>query len=49
MKPVESPFAALAIARDLLLTPHGIDEGHIQRAIAEIFQHKVDYADAYFQ
>jgi TldD protein len=49
MTPADTPFAALGIARDLLLTPHGIDEGHIHRAIGEIFQHKVDYADVYFQ
>jgi TldD protein len=49
MKPVDLPFAALTTARGLLLTPHGIDETHIQRALADVFQHRVDYADAYFQ
>jgi TldD protein len=49
MKPADLPFAALTTARELLLLPHGIDESHIQRALADIFQHRVDYADAYFQ
>jgi len=49
MRPVDLPFAALTTARELLLTPHGIDETHIQRALADVFQHRVDYADAYFQ
>jgi TldD protein len=49
MKLVDPPFAALTTARAVLLTPHGIDEGHIQRALADVFQHRVDYADAYFQ
>ena len=37
------------IARELLLTPFGLDEGHLARALAEIRAHKVDDADLYFQ
>ena len=41
--------ANLAIARQLLLEPTGLDETHLNRALAEIFRHRVDYADLYFQ
>ncbi|MDD2545094.1 MAG: metalloprotease TldD [Burkholderiaceae bacterium] len=37
------------IARQLLLTPFGLDEGHLARALAEIRAHQVDDADLYFQ
>ena len=37
------------VARDLLLTPFGLDEGHLARALAEIRTHQVDDADLYFQ
>ncbi len=49
MKPAEPPFERLAIARSVLLEPYGLDETHLQRALAEIFGHRVDYADLYFQ
>ncbi len=39
----------LAIARQCLLTPYGLDEGHLGRALAEIRAHRVDDADLYFQ
>jgi TldD protein len=39
----------LAIAKDLLLTPFGLDETHLLRALSEIRQHQVDEADLYFQ
>ena len=39
----------LDVARDLLLTPFGLDEGHLARALAEIRTHQVDDADLYFQ
>src|SRR5450830_146276 len=39
----------LAIAKSLLLTPFGLDESHLSRALAEIKAHKVDEADLYFQ
>ena len=32
-----------------MLTPFGLDEGHLSRALAEIKAHKVDEADLYFQ
>ena len=37
------------IARELLLTPFGLDESHLARALAEIRTHQVDDADLYFQ
>ena len=37
------------IARELLLTPFGLDESHLGRALAEIRAHQVDDADLYFQ
>ena len=45
----EPTIERLATARALLLTPFGLDEGHLTRALAEIRQHRVDDADLYFQ
>ena len=45
----EPPLERLAIARDLLLTPFGLDESHLTHALAEIRAHRVDDADLYFQ
>ncbi|MCY0858348.1 MULTISPECIES: metalloprotease TldD [unclassified Cupriavidus] len=39
----------LATAQQLLLAPYGLDETNLQRVLADIFTHKVDYADLYFQ
>ncbi|MEG1280302.1 MAG: metalloprotease TldD [Comamonas sp.] len=39
----------LNIARELLLTPFGLDDSHLARALADIRAHKVDDADLYFQ
>ena len=49
MKPADLPFERLAIARAVLLEPYGLDESHLGSALAEIFRHRVDYADLYFQ
>ena len=49
MKPVDSSLHHLAVARSLLLEPYGLDENHLQRVLAEIFEHRVDHADLYFQ
>ena len=43
------PLQHLAVARSLLLEPYGLDESRLQQVLAEIFQHKVDHADLYFQ
>ena len=45
----EPNLHTLGIARDVLLTPFGLDEAKLTRALAEIFTHRVDYADLYFQ
>ncbi len=45
----EPTLERLAIARELLLTPFGLDESHLLRALSEIRAHKVDDADLYFQ
>jgi TldD protein len=39
----------LAIARQRLLEPSDLDERDLTRALSEVFEHKVDYADLYFQ
>jgi TldD protein len=49
MKPFEPNMKALAAARDILLTPFGLDEGKLLKALGSMFTHKVDYADLYFQ
>ena len=45
----EPTLERLATARRCLLDPFGLDESHLQRALAEIRQHRVDDADLYFQ
>ena len=45
----EPTFERLAVAKSLLLTPFGLDESHLAKALAEIKAHKVDEADLYFQ
>jgi TldD protein len=49
MKIIEPNLQTLATARNLLLTPHGLDEAKLIGALGSIFMHKVDYADLYFQ
>ena len=45
----EPTIERLAIAKSLLLTPFGLNESHLARALAEIKAHRVDEADLYFQ
>ena len=45
----EPTIERLAIAQRLLLTPFGLDETHLARALNEIKAHRVDEADLYFQ
>ena len=49
MKPADTAIASLATAQSLLLEPYGLNEQHLHRALRDIFQHRVDYADLYFQ
>jgi len=45
----EPTIERLATAKQLLLTPFGLDESHLTKALAEIAAHRVDDADLYFQ
>ncbi len=49
MKISDPTINALATAKSVLLDPWGLDESDMARALGEIFTHKVDYADLYFQ
>jgi TldD protein len=49
MKISDPTINALATAKSVLLDPWGLDESDMARALGEIFAHKVDYADLYFQ
>ncbi|WP_288108880.1 metalloprotease TldD [Limnobacter sp.] len=49
MKAVETAINHIATAQDILWTPYGLNEEHVHKAFAEIFSHKVDFADLYFQ
>ncbi|MGK5025515.1 metalloprotease TldD [Janthinobacterium sp. RB2R34] len=49
MIPFEPNLSSLAVARDILLTPFGLDEDKLLKALGTMFAHKVDYADLYFQ
>ena len=45
----EPTIERLATAKSLLLTPFGLDESHLARALNEIKMQRVDEADLYFQ
>ena len=49
MKITDPGIEALASAKSLLLDPWGLSDADIGRALGEIFTHRVDYADLYFQ
>ncbi len=49
MNLIEPQLAALATAKDLFLARYGLTELDVSAALAEIFRHRVDYADLYFQ
>ncbi|VCU68562.1 protease TldD [Pigmentiphaga humi] len=49
MQLVEPNIQSLATAKSLLLDPWGLSESDLSLALGEIFTHKVDYADLYFQ
>ncbi len=46
---VPTQEGSMEIAKSLLLEPWGLDEGHLEGAMAEMFSHQVDYADLYFE
>jgi TldD protein len=45
----EQSLANLALAQSVLLEPYGLDEGLLLGVLGDIFRHRVDYADLYFQ
>src|SRR6476661_9185935 len=45
----EPNLQSMAIARDVLLTPFGLDEAKLIKVLGTMFTHRVDYADLYFQ
>jgi TldD protein len=45
----EPTIERLAVAKQLLLDPFGLDETHLSKALAEISMHGTDDADLYFQ
>lgn len=49
MQASDSQLKNLATARAVLLEPYGLDEAQLMRTLSEIFTHRVDYADLYFQ
>lgn len=49
MKLFEPNIQTLSLARDVLLTPFGLDESKLIKVLGTMFTHKVDYADLYFQ
>ena len=49
MNLIEPHIAALSTAKDWFLGRYGLTELDVTAALDEIFQHRVDYADLYFQ
>jgi TldD protein len=49
MTPFDSNLRHLAIAREILLTPFGLDEAKLAKVLGSMFDHRIDYADLYFQ
>lgn len=49
MSPNDPALQRLATAREILLTPYGLDESALHKALGTVFEHHTDYADLYFQ
>jgi TldD protein len=49
MKLTDPALDRLATAQRFLLDPYDLDEAKLRAALATIFEHRVDYADLYFQ
>jgi TldD protein len=45
----EPTLERIAIAKDLLLAPFGLDESDLMQVLAEIGRHRIDDADLYFE
>src|SRR5579871_3728382 len=46
---MDKSLDALAIARDRILLPSGLDDSRLDRVFGEVLAHSVDFADLYFQ
>jgi TldD protein len=46
---IATPATLFATARQTLLAPYSIDEGHIEKLFGSMMANKLDYADLYFQ
>ncbi len=40
---------SLQLAKQALLTPHGLESHHLEQVFGKLLAHRVDYADLYFQ
>ncbi|MDO5103036.1 MAG: metalloprotease TldD [Lautropia sp.] len=49
MNLIDPTLEPLSVAKRILLEPQGLDERDLNQTIARIFEHRVDYADLYFQ
>lgn len=49
MNRIKANLNSLAIAKNTLLTPYGLDEALLTGMLSDIFTRRVDYADLYFQ
>ena len=49
MNTLASPVPHFDVARQILLDPHGLTSGHLESIFGQLFGHRVDYADLYFQ
>ena len=46
---MNSTSSPLLIAREALLSPHGLGEGDLQKVLDQLMSHRIDSADLYFQ
>ena len=46
---IEPTLRHLAVARDTLLAPFGLTDSELASAFSELFEHRIDFADLYFQ
>ena len=46
---MNAPHAPFATAEQYLLAPYNLGAGHLESVFGELFGHRIDYADLYFQ
>ena len=49
MNAPSSPIPHFVVARRILLDPHGLTPVHLDGVFGQLFSHRIDYADLYFQ